>query len=208
MGHAKKGTQPASGKRVGRTSRLVSWCRVMTGLAACILAFLFAANVSSLSQYVYSWPYREAVYRQCEVNHLDAELVFSVIYSESRFRADAESAAGARGLMQIMPETGAWIADHMGIEDYHAERLFEPELNLAMGTWYMSWLEQQFDREPAQVLAAYNAGPGNVKKWIDADIWDGSQQKLEDIPFYETRNYVQRVLRQYTNHQKYAAALL
>lgn len=208
MGHAKKGARPAFGKRVGRPSRLVSWCRVLTGLAACILAFMFAANVSSFSQYVYSWPYREEVYRQCEVNHLDAELVFSVIYSESRFRADAESAAGARGLMQIMPETGAWIADHMGIEDYHAERLFEPELNLAMGTWYMSWLEQQFDREPAQVLAAYNAGPGNVKKWIDADIWDGSQQKLEDIPFYETRNYVQRVLWQYMNHQKYAAALL
>lgn len=208
MAYAKKATRAAAGNGPGSRRRLISRCRFLTGLAACILAFLIAANLSSLCQYVYSLPYREEVIRQCEKNHLDAELVFSVIYSESRFRADAVSGAGARGLMQIMPDTGAWIADHMGIENYQAERLFEPELNLAMGTWYMSWLEQQFDREPAQVLAAYNAGPGNVKKWIDAEIWDGTQQKLEDIPFYETRNYVQRILKQYTNHQKFAAASL
>jgi len=190
-------------KRAGSANKARKPGRLVTWIALCLISLLILANGDSLLQFVYSLPYREEITQKCEENQIDAGLVMSVIYSESRFRPDAESAAGARGMMQIMPVTGAWIAERLGIEDYSADRLYEPALNISMGIWYMSWLEQQFDKEPAQVLAAYNAGPGNVKKWIEAEIWDGSQQQLENIPFNETRNYVQRILKQYANHQKY-----
>lgn len=202
MGQTEDPKRARAVKRTASANKARNRGRFLTWSFLCILSLAVLANGDSLLQFLYSLPYREEIIEQCEENQIDAGLVLSVIYSESRFRPEAKSAAGARGMMQIMPVTGAWIAERLGIQDYSPDRLYEPSLNISMGIWYMSWLEQQFDKEPAQVLAAYNAGPGNVKKWIEAEIWDGSQQQLENIPFNETRNYVQRILKQYTNRQK------
>jgi len=123
--------------------------------------------------------------------------VAAVIRVESSFRSHVTSPKGARGLMQILPSTGAWIADQMGIADFHEDRLFEPELNVKMGTWYLQHLNEQFQRDLAVTLAAYNGGRGNVKNWLQQGIWSGERADVAQIPFPETRHYVWRVLRTY-----------
>ncbi|HCP15705.1 MAG TPA: hypothetical protein DIT32_08160, partial [Peptococcaceae bacterium] len=95
-------------KRAGSANKARKPGRLVTWIALCLISLLILANGDSLLQFVYSLPYREEITQKCEENQIDAGLVMSVIYSESRFRPDAESAAGARGMMQIMPVTGAW----------------------------------------------------------------------------------------------------
>lgn len=148
-------------------------------------------------------PYRNLVQAECAQYDLDEALVLSVIFQESRFRREALSSAGAVGLMQIMPQTATWIAEHMAVENFQINQLKEPEANISMGTWYLSWLDQQFDGNRALVLAAYNAGIGNVQRWLQEGIWDGSIENIERIPYPETRQYVRSVLDQSHIYQKY-----
>lgn len=122
---------------------------------------------------------------------LDKALVAAVIYQESRFNPTAVSSQGATGLMQIMPETGRWLAERLNIK-YAEERLKEPEYNVRMGTYYLDYLMKKYRGDEELVLAAYNAGPGNVDKWLKNDSYseDGA---LTRIPFRETREYVPKV---------------
>lgn len=139
--------------------------------------------------------YEDTVEEVSRDQGVDPYLVAAVIRAESGFRPRAESPRGARGLMQIMPSTGAWIARQMGRPPLEPEELFDPEVNIAIGTWYLAHLHHQFDSEPVAVLAAYNAGQGNVRRWMSAG--QGQMQatlELEDIPFPETRVYVERVM--------------
>lgn len=113
---------------------------------------------------------------------LDPALTAAVIRWESRFRSDAVSSKGAIGLMQIMPETGAWIAERLGVPEYHPELLFDVETNLAFGTWYLRTLIDRFSSID-RALAAYNAGPSRVDAW----------SRGEGVPFPETERYVRRI---------------
>lgn len=128
---------------------------------------------------------------------VDPFLVFAIIRAESKYQTWAESPAGAKGLMQIMPDTAAWIAGQMKIKDFKAEDLYDPELNIRMGCWYLSQLEKEFDDSLPLTVAAYNAGRGKVSNWVQSGQWQGSAKDLEDIPFPETRNYVKNVLSNY-----------
>jgi soluble lytic murein transglycosylase len=128
-------------------------------------------------------------------------LILAVIHTESRFREDAVSSSGAVGLMQVMPGTGQWMADRLGLTGYSAEKLYEREWNLTIGISYLHYLRQQFGNI-VQALAAYNAGPNRVQGWLDTGDWDGSQAMLDDIPFTETRDYVKRVLKAYDSFKK------
>ncbi len=113
---------------------------------------------------------------------LDAWLVAAVIHAESRFRADAISPAGARGLMQIMPATGSWIAEQISVEgpiDFD-----DPDTNIRFGTWYLAYLLERYDGDITNTLAAYNAGPSAVDRWTSAG----------ETPYAETSTYVSRVL--------------
>jgi len=172
------------------------------GLISFVGLILIFLNLSTIMQIIYPIPYREEIIRLCDDYKADKTLVLSVIYIESRFRPYAVSPAGAKGLMQIMPVTGAWIAQHMGMEDYEEDLLFDPKVNITMGIWYISWLESQFNKEIAQVLAAYNAGPNNVKRWLQTGVWDGTVEGLAQIPYKETRKYVKEVLDQYNSYNK------
>ena len=138
----------------------------------------------------------------CMENGEELPLILAVIQTESRFREDAVSPVGAVGLMQVMPDTGRWMADRMGLRSYSPEKLREREWNLAIGIAYMHYLRQQFPGSLAQALAAYNAGPNRVQGWLNAGVWDGSLEKLDKIPFSETRNYVKKVLRAYESFKK------
>ncbi|HEY8417010.1 MAG TPA: lytic transglycosylase domain-containing protein [Limnochordales bacterium] len=124
---------------------------------------------------------------------VDPFLIAALVRVESRFDPHAVSPRGARGLMQVMPDTGQWIAAQLGWAGYDSDWLFDPQTNLRMGAWYLRTLLDQFG-EPAIALAAYNAGRARVQEWLAQGRWNGQADTLADIPFAETRNHVQRVL--------------
>ncbi|MCL2256220.1 MAG: lytic transglycosylase domain-containing protein [Firmicutes bacterium] len=116
--------------------------------------------------------------------NVDFHLVQAVIWTESKMRPNAVSHAGAVGLMQLMPSTAKWVAEKLGVE-FSDDKLFEPDFNIKIGTFYLSFLLERFDTQNA--LAAYNAGQANVFRWI--------AENRSEIPFRETRDFVQRVNR-------------
>jgi len=131
------------------------------------------------------WPLRfeDEVRTAAAVQQLDLDLVLAVIFAESRFDPEAVSPVGAAGLMQIMPESGRWIAEQIPLAQPEAIDLFDPVLNVRLGTWYLRYLLDRFgDVEAA--LAAYNAGPTRVDRWLAED----------QAPFAETAAFVRRVL--------------
>jgi len=144
----------------------------------------------------YTYHYRESVQTFASLHQLDPLFVAAVIHTESGFDSDAVSEKGARGLMQIMPATAEWVAQQIGA-DYCPEMLFDPHYNIKIGCWYLANLFQEFNGETVIVLAAYNGGRGEVSRWLDEGIWDGSEAELNRIPFSETRNFVRRVLDAY-----------
>jgi soluble lytic murein transglycosylase len=117
-------------------------------------------------------------------NGLDAALLAAVIYQESKFRTDAESSSGAIGLMQLTPATAHGIAIRTGGGAFHTNDLFNAEINIRYGAWYLANLFRKY-RSQRLVLAAYNAGQGNVDRWL---------AKKEPIQFPETIAYVRRVV--------------
>lgn len=142
----------------------------------------------------YPLEYQPMIERYAQANQLDPMVVAALIRNESHFDPDALSKQGARGLMQIMPETGAWIAGQMQIP-YSDEQLWDPNYNIKLGSWYLNNLSHEFDGDLVLALASYNAGRSNVRKWLDEDRWTGEHATLRQIPFAETRAYVAKVLR-------------
>ncbi|MDW7675504.1 MAG: lytic transglycosylase domain-containing protein [Bacillota bacterium] len=158
-----------------------------------VMAFFIYTNINKLMQIFYPFEYREIVLQASEEFEIDPFLILAVMRAESKFNPEAVSSKGARGLMQIMPDTGRWIAQQQGIDDFDTIQLFEAETNIRFGAWYLRFLSNEFNQRLTVVLASYNAGPGKVKDWLSDDLWNGTITNVEDIPFPETRNYVQRV---------------
>jgi soluble lytic murein transglycosylase len=105
--------------------------------------------------------------------------------------------------MQLMPDTANWIMEQAKIPGTSLEELkHEPGRNIQLGTWYLRNLSEQFDGNETAMIAAYNAGPGKVSGWIRDGVWDGSFETVKDIPFGETRHYVQRVIYYYNQYVK------
>jgi soluble lytic murein transglycosylase len=147
---------------------------------------------------LYPYPYRDLIESAAARHALDPNLVVALIRNESKFNANARSAEGALGLMQIMPETGAWIASQVGRpagDPFEPGDLLDPAINIEMGCWYLANLNREFASDTVVVLAAYNGGRANVRNWLDTQTWTGERHTLDQIPFPETRIYVGRVLR-------------
>ncbi|OUM97746.1 MAG: hypothetical protein BAA04_10875 [Firmicutes bacterium ZCTH02-B6] len=159
-----------------------------------VVMLLAAFWMKPMLRRLFPIPFAREIAAAAEANALDPFLVAALVRVESGFNPRAVSSRGARGLMQVMPDTGQWIAAQMGWTAFDPELLFDPELNLRMGTWYLRALLEQFDGRPAVALAAYNAGRTRVQEWLVQGRWDGREETLADIPFPETRNHVRRVL--------------
>ena len=129
--------------------------------------------------------------------NVDPYLVAAIINVESSYDKTAISNKEARGLMQISPTTGQWAAEDLSIEDFSLDLLFEPEINIMIGTWYLNILSNEFDHNIQLILAAYNGGSGNVTKWLENDEYCEDGVYLKKIPFEETRDYVEKVLKNY-----------
>lgn len=132
--------------------------------------------------------YDDLIESYAEKYAVSVDLIHAVCYVESRYNAIAVSSQGAIGVMQILPETGEWIASLLDMPDYSTNRLYEPEINIQLGIFYLSYLFARFDEEWC-VIAAYNAGEGRVKEWLRDGV------ELDTIPFPETKNYVRKVMR-------------
>ena len=102
--------------------------------------------------------------------------------------------------MQIMPETGEWIAEETGMIGFRPEMLNDVSTNLRMGTWYLAYLLREYDGNTVLALAAYNAGRGHVDEWMKEYGWDRGFSEIDSIPFSETREYVKVVMQ---NEEKY-----
>jgi len=125
-------------------------------------------------------------------------LVYAVIECESSFRENAKSSVGACGLMQLMPVTFNDVCEWLSL-DYTVEQIMDPKVNIQCGTYYLSRMYRMFD-DWELAVAAYNAGPGNVQKWLKNDDYvdDG---KLVYIPFKETSNHVQKVVKAWDKYE-------
>ena len=129
----------------------------------------------------------DIIRQQAREKGVPADLIAAVIYEESKFE-DQTSSAGARGLMQITPDTADTIETLSGGETFVYDDLADPDLNIRYGTFYLAYLLDKYDGDVVAALAAYNAGEGN------ADAWGGAKMKIDDIEFPETYDYVKDVL--------------
>lgn len=168
-----------------------------TKILLVILCFLLlAVGVSficrrEIEKKLYPLGYSEFVTKYSREYDVPEDLVFAVIKVESDFDPDAESGAGAKGLMQLMPDTYDWLSRLIG-EESEPDRICEPEQNIKYGTYYLRNLYDRFHNWNTAV-AAYNAGHGRVKNWLADTRYSDDGETLKEIPITETKNYVNKV---------------
>ncbi|MGV8148231.1 MAG: lytic transglycosylase domain-containing protein [Alkaliphilus sp.] len=162
-----------------------------------VICLLIALNSRRILKTIYPIHYYDLIIEYSEKYNLDPYLVASIIRNESGFDSDAVSVKGASGLMQIMPLTGKWVAERLKISNFTEEMLFDPRINISIGTWYLNFLNNKFDRDFKLVISAYNAGNGNVRSWLANPEYSLDGITLNIIPFPETKTYFKRVSRDY-----------
>ena len=151
----------------------------------------------------YPTHYRGVLSKQAQIRKLDEPLVFGLVRQESRFLADARSPAGATGLMQLLPATARWVARKIGMKGFRPSRVNRPDVNAALGAFYLKHVLDGFNGNPVLAAAAYNAGPNRARRWCDTKPIEGAIY-IETIPFAETRQYVKKVM---ANTVYYAAVM-
>jgi len=156
---------------------------VLAAVAVGAFAYVVTTNPPWYERIRYPLRYSEYVRVHAREHKLDPALMAAVIYQESKFRPSVESSSGAIGLMQLTPATARGIAIRTGGSAFRTSDLYNPEINIRYGAWYLDNLFAKYHSERL-VLAAYNAGPGNVDRWLAHG---------ESIQFPETRAYVSRV---------------
>lgn len=173
-----------------------------------VLLVIFIAFVTVLffksawmSNWLYPIPYQEVIEKHAKSYEVDPLLVAAIIRVESNYKPSQESRKGALGMMQLMPNTASWIIEKANFDTVTMEELkHEAEPNIQIGTWYIGFLLTKFDQNMYAALAAYNAGPTVVAKWLQNGTWDGSMEHVKMIPYGETKNYVQRVVYYYNKY--------
>ena len=164
-----------------------------------ILVILLCANFGKIKKFtlkkIYKIDYSEYVEKYSKEYNVDKYLVYATIKAESNFNQYAKSSQEALGLMQLMESTALEIAPKAGVK-VSKDSIFEPEININLGTKLLSTLLQTYENK-GLALAAYNAGSGNVDSWINKGIIKEDGSDLENIPFKETNNYVRKILRDY-----------
>lgn len=175
--------------------------RIITILASVVLGVAFALSL------LFPLGYKADIVKYSNEQGIDPFLVASVIKTESNYFIDAKSHKDAIGLMQITPSTGEWIASKNGKNEFNSNDLYRSDVNIEYGTWYIRKLYDIYGSEEL-VLAAYNAGMGNVNDWLNNDLYTDDGVSLKSIPFKETEDYLQRVDSNYKIYKKLYAKLI
>lgn len=172
---------------------------IIIAVIVCILILLFGVfkiqNI--ILKKIYPMKYSEYVYKYSDEYDVDPILIFSIIKAESNFNPNVVSSSNAMGLMQLMDTTAEEIAKKLEINFEKGMSLYNPELNIRLGTKYFSNLMKEYNNNYLLALTAYNAGIGNVQKWIEQGIIKEDGSDIENIPFKETNNYVRKIVRDY-----------
>lgn len=173
-----------------------------------VMVFFFVSDTSykgtkgKVYKIIYQQQYGEQVAKYAEEFGVEEALIYAVIRTESGFRADAVSDAGASGLMQLMPDTFEWLQESLdGKVTYSADSLTDPDINIRYGTYLLSLLLDQYESQDT-AIAAYNAGTTTVNNWLQDPNISPDGKTLSQIPYEETANYVARVDNAYDLYKK------
>lgn len=163
---------------------------------ALIVGFLVDIIWTVADRKVYPQKYSEYVTKYAELYNVPEDVIYATIKVESSFDPEAISIAGARGLMQMLPSTFEWLTtdEHLG-ENLTPNLLYDPDVNIRYGTYYLKYLYTKFNYNWNTACAAYNGGEGNVSKWLEDDNYSDGEGNLVDFPksFSETKNYVKKI---------------
>ena len=146
---------------------------------------------------LFPFPYKQAIISNSQQQNINPLLVVSVMRKESSFAPEIDSWAGAVGLMQVVPDTAKWVAKQIDLPDY---ALSKPEDNIKIGTWYLTHNHQRYENNSLLAIASYNAGTGNVSQWLKKYSLKDPDLFVEQIPFPETKDYVEGVFSNYWNY--------
>lgn len=167
-------------------------------LIVCILLVFFKTPILKI---IYPIGYIDQIDINSQRFNVDKYLVMGVISAESRFNQNAQSQKGAMGAMQVKEDTAKWCNDtfNLGVD---INNLYDPSVNITIGCAYLEYLIDMFDGDVKVALAAYNAGLGNVNKWLKDKKYSSDGKTLYNIPFEETENYVKKVLKRREIYKK------
>lgn len=144
--------------------------------------------------FLYPVKYQQTVKKYATMYDVSEDLVFAVIKAESNFDKNAVSKSGAIGLMQVMDATGVWSAEKIGIQNFKKEMLYDTDVNIEIGCFYLSYLLDLYSGNEEVALAAYNAGHNKVDEWLADRRYSTDGKNLSKIPFPETEKYVKKVV--------------
>lgn len=166
--------------------------RIFTLFTVVIISALLAAFLTPALRLVYPLDYVDEIERYSKEYDLDKYLVMGIISTESGFDVDAESHKEAKGLMQVKDDTALWCVEHFNM-DISESDILSPESNIRIGCAYVRYLKDRYEGNSLTAIAAYNAGPGNVDKWLSQPRYSDGGTTLNTIPFAETAEYVKKV---------------
>ena len=192
-------------RRTRRIATAVTVAVLVLALAGVGLWLLFDSRPEITVQ-AYPVEYEAAIRLRAGAEGIDPAWPAAVILAESSYRPEAVSSANAQGLMQLLPDTAEWIAEKFG-ETYAEGCLFDPEVNIRYGCWYLGYLYRRFGGDIACATAAYHAGQGRVDEWLNSPEYSPDGATLAAIPSQATDTYVKRVLKYYEKYKElYAQA--
>ena len=180
-------------------------CGCLISLLLIVLAIGCFLSRDTITERLFPQEYQDYVEEACGYYDIDDPwLIMAMIREESHFDPQAESSAGACGLMQLMPDTAQWIIEQAQMWFDLDQALWDPRCNIWAGVWYIHWLEQTYyaDQGLACAIAAYNAGHSTVDQWLAEGTWDGTLENVDGIPYAETRQYVQYVYKSRDLYEK------
>ena len=188
-------------KRNTKLVKIILLAVLALGLLALIAVLLQEKAPEPATIKTYPMEYTDLIRANAAEQEIDPAYVAAIILAESSYNPDATSAVNAQGLMQIMPDTGAWLAGKFG-EEYADGCLYDPETSIRYGCWYLGYLTRRFGGDLMLATAAYHSGQGTVDKWLANPLYSANGVKLDVIPGPEAEKYVARVLNYYEEYKK------
>ena len=191
-------------RRRGGGGRILAWVLILVlvlGVAGWYIYGWHQKEVLRRTLATYPLAYRELIQKYAAERGLEPTYIAAIVMAESSFNPNSTSGVNAQGLMQIMPETGEWIAGKFD-ETYLEGCLYDPELNIKYGCWYMSWLLDRYNGDKRCASAAYHSGQGTVDGWLQDPAYSADGRTLTVIPGENAKIYVERVLNYYEKYKE------